>query len=685
MERPKIQQPLLDVGLPVYRPVAFQMIAICGAVQESASDLAQTIVLDPVLTAATLSHANVYAPAATIEVSLNILGVEAVQTVSIATVCETLTGQPLDAIDSRFSIQAFWRHAVACSLCAYELADGFDDVHPDIAKIAGLLHDIGKIALYRYDSGRYEQVLEIAEQSGLTPVEVERSVFGVDHAVAGRWLLENWKLPLLLQEAVWLHHHPYLNALQSDSPSDLAACVHIANLIAHSPPFTNRPVPLLKTYLSRHGISEKRLQTLGKQVYDALNRLSERLNARDPGSAATPGMVRDGFAILKRQGRHLGFSNRLQQRRTAGLDALSQSLLQTLAVTDLERTLAHITDAARRGLGLRAAHTEIYLSDGHVVRGDAPGATREHPDRAATQSVPVDAREWGCGALTAVYEPQTNAADVTTGLTSFAAAVALAVELTQRYRHVQKQAEAFMMNVPVAAAESASISEGRLKELTAITGQIAHIFNNLFARILGWSQLVHTCTDDPLKLNEGLEKIEQAVREGSQTLQLLQLSSHTDPIPVSESVDLTSLIDEVVKAYTHDHGAHITFTSNIDRTLSPIMGQPDELRLMLVQVIKNAVEALPQGGTVTIATSADAEHITVAVSDTGSGIAPTIRDRIFDPLFTTKGPDRAGLGLSAVRGIMLRHAGQLMAASNPGHGTTILMRFPRPSESSQKG
>jgi CheY-like chemotaxis protein/anti-sigma regulatory factor (Ser/Thr protein kinase) len=110
--------------------------------------------------------------------------------------------------------------------------------------------------------------------------------------------------------------------------------------------------------------------------------------------------------------------------------------------------------------------------------------------------------------------------------------------------------------------------------------------------------------------------------------------------------------------------------------IPPVLGEASALREVLVNLVLNAVEALPAGGTITLRTWAAGGEVLCAVSDTGAGMPEDVRARALEPFFTTKGPKSTGLGLSVSYRIVQRHGGRLDVASAPGQGTTITLRLP---------
>jgi CheY-like chemotaxis protein len=111
-------------------------------------------------------------------------------------------------------------------------------------------------------------------------------------------------------------------------------------------------------------------------------------------------------------------------------------------------------------------------------------------------------------------------------------------------------------------------------------------------------------------------------------------------------------------------------------TVPGVTGDPAELREAMTNLILNAVDAMPTGGTLSLATAEVADGVELTVSDTGVGMPESVRDRIFDPFFTTKGPQGTGLGLSMTYGIVSRHRARIVVETAEGRGSTFRITFP---------
>src|SRR5207253_6565988 len=112
-------------------------------------------------------------------------------------------------------------------------------------------------------------------------------------------------------------------------------------------------------------------------------------------------------------------------------------------------------------------------------------------------------------------------------------------------------------------------------------------------------------------------------------------------------------------------------------TIETINGRPAALTELMTNLLLNALDARPDGGTLTVATRGDpGRSVVLAVTDTGIGMAEAVRRRIFEPFFSTKGEGGSGLGLSMVYAIVRRHGGDIRVDSEPGRGATFTLTFP---------
>ncbi len=233
------------------------------------------------------------------------------------------------------------------------------------------------------------------------------------------------------------------------------------------------------------------------------------------------------------------------------------------------------------------------------------------------------------------------------------------------------------------------IQQERLRALGGMASGIAHDFNNALVGILGLSELLlhrPEDLDDKQRARRYLEMINTTAKDAGNIVdRLREFYRHREKREAFETVDLNGLIEEAIALTqpmwkTQAEAKDITITlQKYLQSVPPVAGNAGELREVLTNLIFNAVEAMPQGGTIVIRMRCDGSQVTLEVSDTGTGMTDEVRQRCLEPFFTTKGHHGTGLGLSMVYGIVQRHQGTIDIRSEVDKGTTFIIRIPQQS------
>ncbi len=230
----------------------------------------------------------------------------------------------------------------------------------------------------------------------------------------------------------------------------------------------------------------------------------------------------------------------------------------------------------------------------------------------------------------------------------------------------------------------------RLEALGRMTMGIAHDFKNLLSGLVGHVELLREAPKpEDAPLDTALTAFEQVANDGTALIEKLQQFIRQENEIHFEAVDLNGLIEDCValtQPYWYNEPRREGIEIDIDQQLSelpPIEGSPAELREVFVNLILNAVQAMPEGGTISIRTrTAKNDTVAIDVADTGSGMTAEVREHIFEPLFTTKGDRGTGMGLAVTYGIVQEHDGTIQVDSAPGAGTTFTITLPcAPSDS----
>jgi signal transduction histidine kinase/ActR/RegA family two-component response regulator len=267
-------------------------------------------------------------------------------------------------------------------------------------------------------------------------------------------------------------------------------------------------------------------------------------------------------------------------------------------------------------------------------------------------------------------------------LTAIGNIIGVAVQNAQLFVEVKRSYE------ELKRAQGQLIQAEKLTALGQMAGGVAHDFNNILAAILGRTQLLIRQVEEP-QVKNWLRVIERASLDGAETVRRIQEFTRQRSDEEPESVDLNELIDDVVKITevrwkddAQAKGIRIDVDVEPGRLL-PVVGNPSELREVLINVVLNALDAMPRGGRLMIRTGIVADsspRVEVVISDDGLGMSEEIRRKVFDPFFTTKGPRSTGLGMSVAYGIIHRHKGEIQVESQEGRGSSFRIRLPVAAE-----
>src|SRR5882672_6997287 len=222
----------------------------------------------------------------------------------------------------------------------------------------------------------------------------------------------------------------------------------------------------------------------------------------------------------------------------------------------------------------------------------------------------------------------------------------------------------------------------KLSALGELASGVAHDFNNTLAGILGRAQLIQR-TNDPEKIQRGLNIIIKTAEDGAKTVKRIQDFARQRRDHDFEPVSIDQIlfdVSEITRPRWKDRAEASNVQISLDlqiRSKAKVMGDESELREVLVNMVFNAVDAMPEGGNLTLAAEDVNNAVVISVGDTGTGMAPEVKSRIFDPFFTTKGKAGMGLGLAVSFGIIRRHEGAVEVESELGSGTKFKISLPK--------
>jgi signal transduction histidine kinase len=260
-------------------------------------------------------------------------------------------------------------------------------------------------------------------------------------------------------------------------------------------------------------------------------------------------------------------------------------------------------------------------------------------------------------------------------------------ELVEAEHRVEQQ----RMAAALAESQQRLRQAQKLEAVGRLAAGVAHDFNNLLAAILSYAELVLRGLPPDSAQRSDVEEIKRvADRAAGIVRQLLAFSRRQ--VSGRDLLNLNQVVHEGMSVLRHLVGRSITIHPKYHANLWNIAGDQNQLEQVLINLTLNARDAMPGGGTLTIATSnviisergglrmpkEPGHYIRLDVTDTGEGIAPEVLPHIFEPFFTTKDVDKGtGLGLASVYGIVEDAGGEIFVDSQPGRGARFTMYFPR--------
>lgn len=408
--------------------------------------------------------------------------------------------------------------------------------------------------------------------------------------------------------------------------------------------------------------------------------------------------------------RHTEQMLRRRNQELAALDEINRMVSSSLnpdevlvaALEGLDRLVAGdalalvLSDEESQSWVIRTARTPtgIWL-EGRVVPPDAPIFTeaiaQRHSvlHRGATTGlwnealgiarldilcVPLLKRDTAVGALLVLAQPDVLAAETTELMEHIAATVAVAVENARLFQELESYA------AEVERSQNQLIQSEKMAAVGRLAASLAHEINNPLQAI---QNSMHLASHPNLDEEQRRRFLEMAQKEVTRLVQIVRRmldfyrpSSAMQPLNVN-----CPLEDALAIAGKRLQQAKIEVVSRLTPDLPLVRGAANQLTQVFLNIIINAIEAMPEGGSLWVGTAGHAERkqVVVAFRDSGSGISPEVREHLFEPFHTSKSTG-TGLGLAISYGIVERHSGMIEVESPPGSGTTFIVRLPQYTE-----
>jgi signal transduction histidine kinase len=238
-------------------------------------------------------------------------------------------------------------------------------------------------------------------------------------------------------------------------------------------------------------------------------------------------------------------------------------------------------------------------------------------------------------------------------------------------------------NAELRASREALARTEKMRALGQMAAGLSHDLKNILNPLSMHAQIVKRAIarGNTEQANQSLDEMGGVIHRGVETIDRLRAFSRQAPDSLAKKVDFNALIREAVAIARPRMASRVGALSRIQEDLGEVprvVGRPDEIIGAVVNLVANAIDAMPGGGTITLRTGVADGRVYLTVADTGPGMTSEVQARVFEPFFTTKGAEGTGLGLANVFATMQRHGGSVSLETAPGSGAAFTLRFPLP-------
>ena len=611
---------------------------------------------------------------------------------------------------STLELSAFWQHSFFCARLAHAIAESIDSRWLPIAFAAGLLHDLGKLALNHLEPQAYASALEMVRNRGFHILESERQELGADHSLAGKWLGEAWNFPEAILAAIWLHHHPPKALEHTEYPLELIDIVALADLLAHRHGAAHwgaghsaaeaeerrrrlaLPFDSLKKIMHAAGS-----QTASDQAQDApsttpktppraqYDELQQRLHCYEVlhslhrGAAET----KNRGALLRVMVSALRDAFALRSGCCYLIDESSNTLEGALWRHE-QRQVESIALKLKEKAGPESESEPFFarllrklVAPGSEAKG-LESLVRSH----GLTMIPIARKGTPIGQMLFDATASQLAGDsrFLPELSAFGEACALALERQEKNEKLESQCEAMSTSLwKQELGHRQSLRSERLAAIGRMAAGAAHEINNPLAAISGRAQMLLSKTTNASEIRSLEAIVQQSRRINKIVTDLMQFARPASP--KIEETQISFILHQVVatlRSRLEQKG--ITIYEDYAQHLPPVRLDRHQVGQAFTNIVINAEQAMEEaGGTLSLSArpSQDGRSVITRISDTGPGIPNPILGKIFEPFFSTRETtENTGLGLAVCHGIVESHRGAISVQSSPETGATFTLSFP---------
>ena len=687
-------------NLPQLPQVMLKLIKACNSEKTSIEELTGIISTDPSLTSRLIQiigspYINLPKAVNSIKTAVVYLGLDTIRNIAIST--SAMHFFKLSKAVPEFDIGRFWYHSYKCGVIARKVAEENDFSNPDEFFLAGLLHDIGRLVLLQNFPDDYKAILQTSSNEKQT-IAAEIEMFDADTPQVSAWLFSQWNLNPLISDAVLFINE---SIEQIEGALSHVKVVFVSNFLAEQDALERIPhvISLADTSRTRLeqiviaaeeevsqmasslGINLDDMQdttcedSLTSQIKDLslfYGTLQNLLQARDIESILD--VAHNGFKIIFNIPRVFYFLLDEKKNILTGFcnsNDKSHKIIKSIALP-LSNTssllIKCIKERKVQNSLKKKTSQKLAISDTQIIRLlEAEGL----------YCVPIYSTEKASGVMAlGVDETTVKSLDDNKGL----------VKLFSKQTGVCIQSVRFHSDYAV------NIHEKKMEAYSTLTDKVIHEINNPISIVKNYIETLSLKLPDRHPAQDELSVISEEMNRVAGLLDKLKSFSRPK-IDGFEPVDINQLCQTILEILKKSIllPKQIKASISIDPEIPKVKTDPNGLKQVFINLVKNAAEAMDKGGKITVTTRFLSESakimidekrripgsIEIIVSDNGPGIDQRIKETLFEPYTTTKiGSENAGLGLSIVHSIVRELNGKIICKTKPGKGTSFIITLP---------
>jgi nitrogen-specific signal transduction histidine kinase/HD-like signal output (HDOD) protein len=691
-------------NLPTLPHILLQVLDMCNRDDASLTSIAELIGKDAALSSKVIGASNApqfirHSQFVSIEQNLALLGLDMVKTITISSsfyqVFNNLSTNP------GFDFKSFWGRSLTSAVLSRLIAREMDYPHLEEAYFTGLMLDIGQLVLWSNFPKQYALLLaDPVDDIQLMSLESEK--LGNNHCDIGAWLVGTWNLNSFITDAVLYHHlphdkmlgtHPLIRIAHAANDLATTGCDNADRLAAVESLLDIPAATLRKIFEDAGSLVNNMAQSLGIEIdtsavgtcprlektgHDSMRQQKIQLAVelrdnvligRNPLGTGAPVSLDDTLASIQRATHILfGFQNVAfflpdQQRRILKGKCLSnESMLINEISIPLDQGNTLITDAYLSKTPSTSFtltnDSAVSVTDGQIIR---------LMDREGIYCQPLYTRNTVIGIMVfGIYQTQLAHIKKQNKLLSmFAQQSAQAISLLNAFEEQEKRIK----------SEMATAARNQAR-------QVAHEANNPLGIIKNYIHLMEVKLSGDDGTRADLKIIQEEIDRVSRILRAMTAAQTNEPAQ-PQTLNVNDVIRDVYRiSFESLFSQHsIKIETRFDQKLPTTALNRDQLIQILVNLMKNAGEAMPDGGALQISTRAGIlrngkEYIEITLKDNGPGIPPQVMEHLFKPVSSTKGEGHAGLGLSIVKDIVDNMNGWIFCQSDEASGTAFQVLLP---------